>query len=185
VDNEGSFWLFGGTGRDNGKENNANRYNSINIGTGGGVLKDLWRYKDVNWTWISKQEYMELREFQTLTIFPAQELMQLVGRITLEICGCMADMLKLFLVIQFIQTVPPTYHIGVYNDLWKFDGNYWTWMSGILNDIVGNHGELGIPNESNMPSPRQGALGWTDLNGNLWIFGGVGKTEYFSDMNIV
>jgi hypothetical protein len=36
----------------------------------------------------------------------------------------------------------------------------------------GNYGIQGIPNESNMPSSRYLAIGWTDLNGNLWLFGG-------------
>jgi hypothetical protein len=49
----------------------------------------------------------------------------------------------------------------------------------------GNYGVQGIPNESNMPSCRENALGWTDLNGNLWLFGGVnsGKTKDYSNMN--
>jgi hypothetical protein len=36
----------------------------------------------------------------------------------------------------------------------------------------GKYGIPGIPDESNMPSSRNNALGWTDLNGNLWLFGG-------------
>jgi hypothetical protein len=65
-------------------------------------------------------------------------------------------------------------HIGYLNDLWKYDGNYWTWMSGI-DDINqdGHYGELGIPNESNVPTSRYGGVAWTDLSGNLWLFGGV------------
>jgi hypothetical protein len=45
----------------------------------------------------------------------------------------------------------------------------------------GNYGILGIPDESNMPSSREYALGWTDSNGNLWLFGGTispGKIFY-------
>jgi hypothetical protein len=73
--------------------------------------------------------------------------------------------------------------------MWKFDGNYWTWMSGSsASDHGGNYGEVGIPDESYLPSSRTNALGWTDLNGNFWIFGGenlLGKTKEFSDMKVV
>jgi hypothetical protein len=58
------------------------------------------------------------------------------------------------------------------NDLWKFDGNYWMWMSGSdEKDQIGIYGQIGIPDLSNTPSPRSYALGWTDLNGNLSISG--------------
>jgi hypothetical protein len=46
-------------------------------------------------------------------------------------------------------------------------------MSG--SDVIGHNGnfsEQGIPDETNMPPSKQYALGWTDLNGNFWLFGG-------------
>jgi hypothetical protein len=51
----------------------------------------------------------------------------------------------------------------------------------------GNYGELGIPDESNTPPPSEAALGWSDLNGNFWLFGGCnrGMTKDYSDMNFV
>jgi hypothetical protein len=73
------------------------------------------------------------------------------------------------------------------NDLWKFDGNYWTWMSGSKerND-GGDYGIQGEPSASNLPPSRHSALGWTDLYGNFWLFGGAGsvitgKTKDYSD----
>jgi hypothetical protein len=70
------------------------------------------------------------------------------------------------------------------NDLWKFDGYNWTWMSGSsYHNPVGNYGQLGIPDISNMPpsTPSYGGLGWTDLNGNLWLYG-EGKIKDYSDI---
>jgi hypothetical protein len=59
------------------------------------------------------------------------------------------------------------------NDLWKFNGNLWTWMSGSdEKGQNGNYGELGIPDHSNEPPCRSAASSWTDINGNLWLFGG-------------
>jgi hypothetical protein len=72
------------------------------------------------------------------------------------------------------------------NDLWKFDGYNWTWVSGSkFRNHNGTYGIQGIPDESNIPPSRVGALGWTDINGNLWLFGGViaGKSEENSTIN--
>jgi hypothetical protein len=80
----------------------------------------------------------------------------------------------LLLVMKSMQRSSTDSNItGPLNDLWKFDGNYWTWMSGShLRGQVGNYGEIGIPNESNVPPSQRSTFGWTDLHGNLWLFGG-------------
>jgi Galactose oxidase, central domain len=53
--------------------------------------------------------------------------------------------------------------------------NEWTWMSGSDSaNVPGVYGEIGVPSVGNAPGSRYGAAGWTDLNGNLWIFGGEG-----------
>jgi N-acetylneuraminic acid mutarotase len=71
---------------------------------------------------------------------------------------------------------------GFLNDLWEFDPstNEWTWVSG--SDTIaafnggqpGIYGQQGTPAVTNTPGGRSGALGWTDANGNLWLFGGAG-----------
>jgi PKD repeat protein len=65
---------------------------------------------------------------------------------------------------------------NVYNDLWKYDplSNEWTWMSGtaVINDM-GNYGVKGVPSPGNRPPCMgYGAAAWTDLAGDLWMFGG-------------
>jgi N-acetylneuraminic acid mutarotase len=71
---------------------------------------------------------------------------------------------------------------GFLNDLWEFDPSTkeWTWVSG-SNTIAafnggqpGIYGQQGTPAATNIPGGRSGALGWTDTNGNLWLFGGAG-----------
>jgi hypothetical protein len=94
------------------------------------------------------------------------------------------------LVIHFMKTINNTNckRTGRLNDLWKYDGNYWTWMSGAnVRSQNGSYGQLGIPDESNMPASRGMALGWTDLNGNFWLFGGVAssKTKDYANMNCI
>lgn len=63
------------------------------------------------------------------------------------------------------------------NDLWKYNvaTGAWTWMSG-SNTVKANgvYGSLGQPAATNVPGARQGAVGWTDASGNLWLFGGDG-----------
>ena len=61
------------------------------------------------------------------------------------------------------------------NDLWKFSGGQWTWVSGsaTANDL-GVYGTQLINSASNVPGSRWGPVGWTDAKGNLWLFGGWG-----------
>ncbi|CAN5241087.1 hypothetical protein BH09BAC5_BH09BAC5_06510 [soil metagenome] len=63
-----------------------------------------------------------------------------------------------------------------HSEMWRFDpsNNMWTWMSG--NSIPqGLYGVRGVPSPGNYPGPRGwGAASWTDLQGNLWMFGGTG-----------
>jgi hypothetical protein len=64
---------------------------------------------------------------------------------------------------------------GFLNDLWKFDGEEWVWVSG-SNEMNQNgiYGEKGIPNSNNIPGGRDGAVSWMDNSGNMWMFGGFG-----------
>jgi hypothetical protein len=41
-------------------------------------------------------------------------------------------------------------------------------------DQDGVYGTLGAPAPGNTPGWRDGAAGWTDVSGNLWLFGGLG-----------
>jgi hypothetical protein len=76
----------------------------------------------------------------------------------------------------------------VLNDLWKYSGGEWTWMSGsnMINQ-PGSYGILGTPSPGNVPGARQYAVGWTDASGNLWLFGGanittLGDTVFLNDL---
>ena len=61
------------------------------------------------------------------------------------------------------------------NDLWKFDGTNWTWVSGSDKvDQAGAYGTNGLASPGNVPGTRLYAASWTDLQGDLWLFGGAG-----------
>ncbi len=73
---------------------------------------------------------------------------------------------------------------GLLNDLWKYNPNTkeWTWVSGdnAVNTIGVYSGEV-------KPGARQGAIGWIDATGNLWLFSGNGyasntSTGYLNDL---
>ncbi len=64
---------------------------------------------------------------------------------------------------------------GYLNDLWRFDGTYWTWISGSnTTNQYGDYGIRGIPSPSNIPGGRRYTGSWIDSNNNLWLFGGDG-----------
>jgi hypothetical protein len=64
------------------------------------------------------------------------------------------------------------------SDLWKYDPltNEWTWMKGPgIANAPAVFGTVGVPAVTNNPGARGwGATTWTDNNGDLWLFGGLG-----------
>ena len=58
----------------------------------------------------------------------------------------------------------------------RVSGGQWTWVSGSnsanQSSTFGTEGTLG---PSNVPGGRDFTTGWTDANGNLWLFGGYGQ----------
>ena len=65
------------------------------------------------------------------------------------------------------------------NDLWAFNttAKTWTWINGSQEGVSnpsGVYGTKGVAVASNVPASRWGGVGWTDGNGNLWLFGGAG-----------
>jgi len=53
----------------------------------------------------------------------------------------------------------------------------WTWASGAnVPGQAGVYGQLGVPAVGNTPGARGGAAGWTDSQGNFWLFGGEGPS---------
>ena len=81
--------------------------------------------------------------------------------------------------------IPQTQY-GLLNDLWKFDGTNWTWVSGsILTGQTGTYGTPGVAATTNIPGARYEAVSWIDNSGNLWLFGGTGddSTGAYGDLN--
>ena len=93
-------------------------------------------------------------------------------------------MTVLAIVSTFISKVIE-YLAGDLNDLWKFDGQYWTWISGSSTaDQYGIYGTQGVSSSSNVPGSRYALASVIDSHNNIWIFGGdgydsSGNSKYF------
>lgn len=74
---------------------------------------------------------------------------------------------------------------GDLNDLWKYtqgtgQGAGWAYMTGSegTNSSGTYAGTPGVYVAGNLPGARQFAAGWTDLSGNLWLFGGYNGLDF-------
>ncbi|MBI3854392.1 MAG: hypothetical protein HY293_01740, partial [Planctomycetes bacterium] len=155
TDASGRLWIYGGIG-----------FGETSLGE----LSDLWRFDGTNWVWLSgTKDPGPLpvhgtqgvpaaantpggRE-QSLAWFDAAGNFWLFGGVGADSTG----------------------FVGHLNDLWKFDGTNWTWMKGSkLAEQNGVYGVQGVAAAGNSPGGRSISRGFTDLSGNLWLFGGYG-----------
>ena len=160
LDASGNLWLFGGFGCDS----TGTQPNCSNL-----LLNDLWKYGGGQWTWIN-------------------------GSITGNSAGSYGTQGSTAATNQ-----PPSRQASVawidnsgnfwmfggftsgtngFNDLWKFDpvATQWTWVSGSkgATSTPGNYGTQGIAASTNVPGARWLSAAWSDIHGNLWLFGGQG-----------
>lgn len=75
--------------------------------------------------------------------------------------------------------------VGRQLDLWKFNSTTkeWTYFgrSNTYNP-TGSYGVKGVADPLNWPAVRHEAASWTDRAGNLWLFGGDGRSGRQNDM---
>ena len=178
TDNDGNLWLFGGYGP----------VGVNNSQSAGGQLNDFWKY-DIStgyWTWVGgdlgnsdarKQVSVGgTKGVASSTNYP--------GSRNYAVSWTDNDgNLWMFGGWGFVGPNNSQNAAGYLNDLWKYDisTGYWTWFGG---DLVSNQspgkiavpGTKGIPASLNFPGGKTGATSWTDNDGNLWLFGGEGKT---------
>jgi hypothetical protein len=171
-DSEGYMWLFGGYG-----------YDTSNP-AGYGELNDLWKFdpSTKKWTWISGSllsgqsgvygtkgtpgtSNIPGARYGSVSWKDLDGNLWLFGGYSLE-----SD--------------------DYFNDLWKFNPSTkeWTWVSGSdSTNQSGVYGTKGTPSESNFPGARSYSISFTDLLGNLWLFGGYGydssNPSDFGDLN--
>lgn len=176
TDANGNLWLFGG---------NASA-SMISVYTG--LLNDLWEFNPTTneWTWISGANignkpgvYGTQGEAAAANVPGARQ-----DAVSWTDKNCN---LWLFGGTGYDSTGVE----GSLNDLWKFDPltNIWTWVGG--NSTIsasgatpGVYGTRSVPASANYPGARTSAVGWTDKDGNLWLFGGAGTDSNGNSGNL-
>jgi hypothetical protein len=64
-------------------------------------------------------------------------------------------------------------------DLWKYEivTNEWTLVKKLVGNYgYGYYGTMSVPSSTNCPGGRYSPESWTDLQGNLWLYGGIGNS---------
>jgi len=169
VDKQGILWLFGGVGLDS-------------VGAEG-QLSDLWTFSNNQWTWNGGSDLVYgAGTYGTKGIASASNWP-----------GARGDALTwvdaegnfwLFGGFGFDSTGTR----GYLNDLWKYSGREWTWVSGSqLVNHSGSYGTLGTANASNVPGGRYYSSAWLGKDGSFWLYGGAGfdstgQVGYMSDL---
>ena len=184
MDSNGRLWLFGGLGVD---------------GTGTlGFLNDLWRFDPSTdeWTWMGGSEAVPCSYCGVPGDYGA------LGTPALENAPggrtqptTWMDRNRNFWTFGGLGD-DSRGNQAYLNDLWEFSpsANEWTWMGGskfsapsIDAGWPGIYGDLGVPEPGVIPWSLQSPASWTDNDGNLWLFGGIGEDTtatgfYLNDM---
>jgi len=179
TDSSGNLWLFGGIGKDY-------------VGTEG-ELNDLWEFNPLTneWTWRSGSETANTSaEYGTRGVPSTSNIPgpRDSGVAWTDHYGN----LWLFGGYGYDSTDKQ----GFLNDLWEYSSSTqeWTWVSGSkAANSTGVCGTQGVASVTNVPSAREGEdaggvlPGWTDNDGNFWLFGGdngdsAGRYEFLNDL---
>ncbi|WP_421879747.1 T9SS type A sorting domain-containing protein [Marinoscillum sp.] len=168
TDESGNLWLFGGQGYDG-------------FGSSGS-LNDLWKWDGTNWTWVSGSS--SRNEYGTYGDKGVSASSNVPGSRHASI-SWMDDSGNLWFFGG--QGYDGTGSFNRLNDLWKWDGTNWVWVSGNSSaDQPGDYGDVGVSSATNVPGARLGSSSWTDDSGNLWLFGGFGRNDsgvgYLNDL---
>jgi len=160
ADQDGNLWLFGG---------DSDPY------MGGDHQNDLWRYEtDSNqWTWMSGSNTVNQPGTYGTKGVPDSNNIPGARHVSVAWTDQNGD-LWLFGGFGRDSNGDP----GDLNDLWRYDpdSNQWTWMSGSNTaNQPGIYGTQGVANSGNVPGARCDSVAWTDQNGDLWLFGGIGR----------
>jgi len=157
TDSSGNIWLFGGKGYDS---------------TGNqGYLNDLWKFDGTAWTWVSGSNTISQNgEYGTKGTAAAANVPGARSG-----CVCLKDSSENIWIFGGMGYAD-TGSTRDLNDLWKFNGTNWTWVSGgKVGNEYGTYGTKGTAAAANVPGARENSTGWIDSSNHIWIFGGTGQ----------
>jgi N-acetylneuraminic acid mutarotase len=192
TDGKGNFWLYGGNGYDS-----ADTYSDLND-------LWMYKESSNQWTWVNgSQTTSNCFPFNGYefcagtspvygTLGQAAPANNPGARDNAATWVDSSGNLWLFGGHGVDPNVPADY---AFSDLWKYSPstNEWTWVNGsnttngafcdfnVPNGDYGTYcgypgvyGTLGTASAGNNPGGRSGASAWIDVNGNFWLFGGMG-----------
>lgn len=165
----GTLWLFGG-------------YSYVGS-SAYSYLNDLWKYDMASgdWTWMAGASTTG-----TVGVYPSTVG---TGGSASYFPGARSDASLWVDATGNVWLFGGTDGTNYFNDLWKFDGTYWTWVAGSSTTNVagsypatpGTGGSL-----TYFPGARRAAGSWIDGTGNLWLFGGTNASSsvnhYLADL---
>lgn len=156
TDASGNLWLFSGSGLDS--EGSS------------GYLNDRWMFDGNAWTWVAGGT--TVNQSGTHGTKGVASVTNVPGARANAVTWSDANG-NLWLFGGFSRQDGGL--IGRLNDLWRYDGDAWTWVAGSSEfNKPGAYSTKGVANATNVPGARTSAMTWSDANGNLWLFGGSG-----------
>jgi hypothetical protein len=169
MDTKGNLWLYGGVGYDSKSKS--------------GYLSDSWKF-DVNsseWTWVSGSNLAD-QHLTGVYGTQGQSAAKNVPGDREAFASWRDNYGYLWLFGGYGYDIKGTK--GLLNDLWKFNGSVWEWVSG-SNTVSqsGTYGTEGTANSDNTPGARSYSGFCIDTNG-LWLFGGSGYDGSGNDGNL-
>lgn len=159
IDQSGQLWLFGGNG-----------YATSTVSAG--RMNDLWRYDGSDWTWVKGSDAIgQLGDY-------GSEGYATTSNVPGARSGAFAWKDSNHDFWLFGGYGNDASSVGYLNDVWKFDGYFWSHMAGSATvDEVGVYGTLGVPSSANDPGGRNYPVGWIDSTDHFWLFGGYGYDQ--------
>jgi hypothetical protein len=154
IDGSGNLWLFGGGGYAASGDN--------------GLLNDLWKFDGTNWTWVSGSS--SSKQYGIYGTKGVADPNNVPGARYASVSWIDGGNYWLFGGYGY-----SAFGEGYLNDLWKFNGTNWTWVSGSSSvDQYALYGTKGVAAALNVPGSRYQSISWIDASGNFWLFGGYG-----------
>jgi len=165
-DGKGNLWIFGGNGYDA-----AGSWYELN---------DLWKWDGHAWTWLSGSKIVLQKGSYGQQGVPAADNVPGARSGASLWCDSLGNVWLFGGYGMDEQTMS-----GSLNDLWKWDGENWTWISGGKKRVSANYGAKGVASSANIPGSRHAAASWIDKENNLWLFGGYGtdKDDHSGKLN--
>ncbi|MGB0430747.1 MAG: BspA family leucine-rich repeat surface protein, partial [Bacteroidia bacterium] len=153
ADSDGNFYMFGGYA--------------------GSFLNNLWKHDGTKWIWLSGDSLGASSGFYgTKGVGTARTQPRSRRSAAMSIDG--DNNIMLFGGIS---------GSGNLNDLWKWDGTKWTWLSGDSTaKSTANYGVQGVPALSNVPAAIGACHSFIDGNNHFWLFSGGATGRLYKEM---